>query len=113
MVIPQMCPYQKIQCQTVVKRLMDVMLYQDSDVEITDCTCTIANLCMQNTEELASDIHLGLPEKIQKCFDNSSNISNTRKSVSSDIQTLRSGLKKRGIAEFFLTNFLQIKEQGN
>ena len=38
-----------------------------SDVEITDnvlrsadCTCTIANLCMQNTEELASDIHLGL-----------------------------------------------------
>ena len=33
------------------------------------------------------------------------NISNTRKSVSSDIQTLRSGLKKRGAAEFFLTNF--------
>ena len=30
-----------------------------------------------------------------------SNISNTRKSVSSDIQTLRSGLKKRGAAEFF------------
>ena len=29
------------------------------------------------------------------------NISNTRKSVSSDIQTLRSGLKKRGAAEFF------------
>ena len=30
-----------------------------------------------------------------------SNISNTRKSVSSNIQTLRSGLKKRGAAEFF------------
>ena len=30
-----------------------------------------------------------------------SNISNTTKSVSSDIQTLRSGLKKRGAAEFF------------
>ena len=29
------------------------------------------------------------------------NISNTRKSVSSDIQTLRSGLKKLGAAEFF------------
>ena len=29
------------------------------------------------------------------------NISNTRKSVSSDIQTLRSGLKQRGAAEFF------------
>ena len=28
------------------------------------------------------------------------NISNTRKSVSSDIQTLRSRLKKRGAAEF-------------
>ena len=28
------------------------------------------------------------------------NISNTRKSVSSDIQTLRGRLKKRGIAEF-------------
>ena len=27
------------------------------------------------------------------------------KSVSSDIQTLRSGLKKQGAAEFFLTNF--------
>ena len=34
-----------------------------------------------------------------------SNISNTRKSVSSDIQTLRSGVNKRGVAEFFLTNF--------
>ena len=31
----------------------------------------------------------------------SSNISNARKSVSSDIQTLRSGLKKEGAAEFF------------
>ena len=29
------------------------------------------------------------------------NISNTRKSVSSDIQTLRGGLKKQGSAEFF------------
>ena len=29
------------------------------------------------------------------------NISNTRKSVSSDIQPLRSRLKKRGAAEFF------------
>ena len=29
-------------------------------------------------------------------------LSSTRKSVSSDIQTLRSGLKKRGTAEFFL-----------
>ena len=34
-----------------------------------------------------------------------SNISDTRKSVSSDIQTLGSGLKKQGAAEFFLTNF--------
>ena len=33
-----------------------------------------------------------------------SNISNTRKSVSSDFQTLRSGLKKRGAAEFFRPN---------
>ena len=31
-----------------------------------------------------------------------SNISNTRESVSSDIQTLRTGLKKRGAAYFFL-----------
>ena len=31
-----------------------------------------------------------------------SNISNTRKSVSSDIQTLRSRSEKRGAAEFFL-----------
>ena len=30
-----------------------------------------------------------------------SNISNTRKSVSSDMQTLRIGLKKRGAVEFF------------
>ena len=30
-----------------------------------------------------------------------SNISNMRKNVSSDIQTLRSRLKKRGAAEFF------------
>ena len=49
---------------------------------------------------------------IVKCYSNSlllrnfrCNISNTRKSVSSDIQTLRSGLKKRGAADFFLTNF--------
>ena len=34
-----------------------------------------------------------------------SNISNTRKSVSSDIQTLRSKSEKRGAAEFFLENF--------
>ena len=34
-----------------------------------------------------------------------SNISNTRKSVSSAIQTLRRGLKKRGAAEFVLTSF--------
>ena len=33
------------------------------------------------------------------------NISNKRKSVSSDIQTLRSELKKQGAMEFFLTNF--------
>ena len=33
------------------------------------------------------------------------NISNKRKSVSSDIQTLRSELKKQGAVEFFLTNF--------
>ena len=52
-----------------------------SDAEITDnvsrsagCTCTFANLCMQNTEELVTDIHLGLPEEIRKCFDNSSNV---------------------------------------
>ena len=32
----------------------------------------------------------------------SSNVSNTRKSVSSDIQTLRSGLKKQGTAELLL-----------
>ena len=30
-----------------------------------------------------------------------SNIPNTRMSVSSDLQTLRRGLKKRGVAEFF------------
>ena len=29
------------------------------------------------------------------------NVSNTRKRVSSDIQTLRSRLKKRGVADFF------------
>ena len=34
-----------------------------------------------------------------------SNMSNTRKSVSSDIQTLKSGLKNEVQAEFFLTNF--------
>ena len=34
-----------------------------------------------------------------------SNISNTRKSVSSDIQTLRSRLKKRGAALFILNDF--------
>ena len=34
----------------------------------------------------------------------SSNISNTRKNVSSDIQTLRSGLRNEVQAEFFLTN---------
>ena len=33
------------------------------------------------------------------------NISNTRKRVSSDIQTPRSRLKKRGAAEFFLNDF--------
>ena len=33
------------------------------------------------------------------------NISNTRKSVSSDIQTLRSGLKKLYAAEFILKDF--------
>ena len=33
------------------------------------------------------------------------NISNKRKSASSDIQTLRSELKKQGAMEFFLTNF--------
>jgi len=33
------------------------------------------------------------------------NISNKRKSVSSDIQTLRCELKKQGAMEFFLTNF--------
>ena len=33
------------------------------------------------------------------------NISNTGKSVSSDFQTPRSGLKKRGAAEYFLTHF--------
>ena len=33
------------------------------------------------------------------------NISNTERSVSSDIQTLRSVLKKRRKAEFFLINF--------
>ena len=32
-------------------------------------------------------------------------MSNTRKSVSSDFQTPRSRLEKRGAAEFFLTNF--------
>ena len=35
----------------------------------------------------------------------SCNISNTKKSVSSDIQTLRVMLKKRGAADYFLTNF--------
>ena len=35
-------------------------------------------------------------------------ISNTRKSVSSDIQTLRSGLKKRGAAEFFFNQLRSV-----
>ena len=35
----------------------------------------------------------------------SCNVSNTRKSVSSDIQTLGSGLKNEVQAKFFLTNF--------
>ena len=34
-----------------------------------------------------------------------SKISNTRRCVSSDIQTLRSRLKERGAAEFFLNDF--------
>ena len=38
-------------------------------------------------------------------FYTKSNLSNTRKSVSSGIQTLRSGLIKREVVEFFLTNF--------
>ena len=29
---------------------------------------------MQRTEELFNDIHLGLPEEIRKCFDNSINV---------------------------------------
>ena len=37
--------------------------------------------------------------------DSGCNISNTRRCVSSDIQTLRSRLKKRGAAEFFLNDF--------
>ena len=68
-----------------------------SDVEITDnvsrsagCTCTFANLCMQNTEELVSDIHLGLPEEIRKCCDNSSNV-NLRPSGSSLAQLVVNG----------------------
>ena len=36
------------------------------------------------------------------------NTSNTRKSVSSDIQTLRSTLKKRGTAEFFFNQLQSI-----
>ena len=43
-----------------------------------------------------------LPFKLET--DILSNISNTRKSVSSAIQTLRRGLKKRGAAEFVLTS---------
>ena len=35
-------------------------------------------------------------------------VSNTRKSVSSDIQTLRSGLKKRGAAEFFFNQLRSV-----
>ena len=44
-----------------------------------------------------------LPFKLET--DILSNISNTKKSVSSAIQTLRRGLKKRGAAEFVLTSF--------
>ena len=68
-----------------------------SDVEITDnvsrsadCTCTFADLCMQSTEELANDIHLGLPEEIRKCFDNSSNV-NLHPSSSSLAQLIVNG----------------------
>ena len=60
--------------------------------------------------------HCGLYESMAKInstlfkeFHNSKtlriNISNTRKSVSSDIQTLRSGLKKLDAAQFILKNF--------
>ena len=37
-----------------------------------------------------------------------SNTSNTRKSVSSDVQTLRSGLKTRGETEFFLNQLRSV-----
>ncbi|PFX25190.1 Retrovirus-related Pol polyprotein from transposon 17.6 [Stylophora pistillata] len=68
-----------------------------SNVEITDnvsrsadCTCTFAALCMQSTEQLANDIHLGLPEEIQKCFDNSNNV-NLHPSSSSLAQLIVNG----------------------
>ena len=35
-------------------------------------------------------------------------ISNTRKSVSSDIQTLRSGLEKRGVTDFFFNQLRSV-----
>ncbi|KAK2571413.1 hypothetical protein P5673_004004 [Acropora cervicornis] len=98
-----------------------------SDVEITDnvsrsagCTCTFANLCMQNTEELVSDIHLGLPEEIRKCCDNSSNV-NLRPSGSSLAQLVVNGSiefgeldgkgdtnEEKWIPNFMIDSYLQL-----
>ena len=64
-----------------------------SSTSVPDCAEEIANLATMIGNESSANLAISgiIP----------SNISNTRKSVSSDIQTLRSGLKKRGAAEFF------------
>ena len=49
--------------------------------------------------------HINAQEKLFLKQHFSCNISNTRKRVSSHIQTLRSRLKERGAAEFFLNDF--------
>ena len=49
---------------------------------------------------ISPERYLQMPAPRQAEEERRSDLSNTRKSVSSDIQTLRSGLKKRGAAEF-------------
>ena len=58
-------------------------------------------LCYQKRTSVLKFPFVAYNSGIEKDLNQRSNISNTRKSVSSDIQTLRSGLKKRGAAEFF------------
>ena len=91
-----------------------------SDVEITDnvsrsqdCTCTFADLCMQSTEELANDIHLGLPKEIRKCFDNSSNF-NLHPSSSSLAQMIVNGsIEFGGDTLISLSDLKELDGKGN